>query len=290
MKRWFSSLLVGLFIAAGLGSPAAASEPTATLTCTQLAKQYPSGVAKSKAAAAKAYGAGFARPAVAAAVYKANAKRLDRDGDGLMCGSKRANPAAQANLCEKVDQGFTYVPGATSVPIAIQIANRSATTDAGRIAAEISLVNDANVIISTQRTFVDGIAAGQTSWAATEVYIRSSVAPSVSAVTARVAVTCSPSAKFTRPGLNGPGSAVALSAGSTTTRLEATVQNTTGVDIAKGTGIQFVAFDAQGRPIAGDSTALSAAVPSGMGIMEHVTIPAPAASQIASVQFFLDPA
>lgn len=52
--------------------------------CTALAKKYPAGVAKSKAAADRAVADGMRRPKVSAQLYAANAGK-DRDKDGVAC-------------------------------------------------------------------------------------------------------------------------------------------------------------------------------------------------------------
>jgi hypothetical protein len=75
MKKLFiSTLFLGLFIAPG------AAHAASFKNCTALNAKYPSGVAKSAAAAKKQK----QLPKVSAAIYQANVK-MDRDKDGTVC-------------------------------------------------------------------------------------------------------------------------------------------------------------------------------------------------------------
>ena len=77
--------LTGLALTASLVGPVHAVEPTAKFAnCTALVKAYPSGVAKSAAAAGKAVANGQQRPKVSLRIYTENASK-DRDKDGVVC-------------------------------------------------------------------------------------------------------------------------------------------------------------------------------------------------------------
>lgn len=82
-------VLSGLVLAMAPFAPdplAAADERTETYSsCRSLRLDYPNGVAASRAAARKAIAAGFERPAVDRATYRANFGRLDDDYNGVVC-------------------------------------------------------------------------------------------------------------------------------------------------------------------------------------------------------------
>ena len=79
-----------LFFLAGMATPVQASQVAAKkyLTCADLLKKYPSGVAKNTKAKNKAVKNGFAKPKVSKGLYKKSSRRLDSDKDGVMCEQK----------------------------------------------------------------------------------------------------------------------------------------------------------------------------------------------------------
>jgi len=79
MKRIAATFLV-LSSLAFVAPVSAASPTTKFKNCTAVNKKYPSGVAKSNAAARKQKN----KPRVSAAIYRANIK-MDRDKDGTIC-------------------------------------------------------------------------------------------------------------------------------------------------------------------------------------------------------------
>lgn len=86
MKR----MTIALVLSAGLvltGTPAEAAAPTYS-SCAKLSTVFPTGVAKSKAAALRQVAQENSRPAFgprAVAVYWQNYRNLDRDRDGTAC-------------------------------------------------------------------------------------------------------------------------------------------------------------------------------------------------------------
>lgn len=82
------ALIPAVLIAAVLSAAPAHAQVTTYASCEALSSVFPSGVAKSPAKARKAVREGLSRPASskrAQRVYRANASRLDRDGDGVAC-------------------------------------------------------------------------------------------------------------------------------------------------------------------------------------------------------------
>jgi len=78
MRKIFIVFSVAVFICTTTGMAQAAPTVTKYKNCTELRKQYPKGVAKTKKAA-KAAGAKYSP-----SVYASNAK-MDRDKDGAAC-------------------------------------------------------------------------------------------------------------------------------------------------------------------------------------------------------------
>lgn len=105
-RRIMAAALAGLVVTVGLAAPAEAAPPKRYKNCAALLKAYPNGVAKSKAAASKSVKAGNSKPAVAAALYKLNSAKLDRDNDGVMC-----QQTAEPKTVElKAGWGYLRVP------------------------------------------------------------------------------------------------------------------------------------------------------------------------------------
>ena len=79
-----------LFFLAGIATPVQASQVAAKkyLTCADLLKKNPNGVAENKKARNKAVKNGFAKPKVSKSLYKKNSKRLDSNKNGVMCEQK----------------------------------------------------------------------------------------------------------------------------------------------------------------------------------------------------------
>jgi len=126
LKRSAAAFVAVLVGAAGLVVPAEAAQPTAKKysSCAKLLDKYPNGVARNKKARNKAVRQGFERPQVRKRVYKDNRKRLDKDGNGVVCEQQAAQPTSF-----KTDFGFITAepvkppkPGeCVSVPITMDV-------------------------------------------------------------------------------------------------------------------------------------------------------------------------
>jgi hypothetical protein len=88
-SRAAAAVAATALVAAPLSTIAApAQAATKYSSCSNLTRDFPNGVAKSKAAAAKQVRQGNSRPASgkrAQRVYHANSSNLDRDKDGTAC-------------------------------------------------------------------------------------------------------------------------------------------------------------------------------------------------------------
>lgn len=88
MQEMLTAVCLGTVVLAGIAAPANALEPMAGKkfsSCNQLQRQYPNGVAESRAAARRVMDEGFQRPAISRSIYAANYARLDADYDGVLC-------------------------------------------------------------------------------------------------------------------------------------------------------------------------------------------------------------
>ena len=88
-----------IFILAGIAGPAQSSQVAAKtyVSCADVLKKYPNGVAINTKAGNKAIKGGFTRPKVSKGLYKKNSKRLDKNNNGIICEQKNvleitANP------------------------------------------------------------------------------------------------------------------------------------------------------------------------------------------------------
>ena len=101
----------------------AAPKPKKYASCEALLKAYPSGVAKTQGAARVAEADGNSRPTVNKKTYDLNAKKLDRDGDLVVCEQVAAVPAPSAT------PGIKY----TLTGISIYDALNQGKADSGQI-------------------------------------------------------------------------------------------------------------------------------------------------------------
>jgi hypothetical protein len=142
MKKVFAFLLTILLLGAVYVSPAqAAPKPKKYANCAAVLKVFPSGVAKTQAAARVAVADGKARPAVNKKTYDLNAKKLDRNGNLVLCEQVAAAPAAPVAI-----PGVKY----TLTGIAIYDALNQGDADSGRItqAQANALTRLGNVVVS----------------------------------------------------------------------------------------------------------------------------------------------
>ncbi len=84
MRRTITAITIAALAFAGVTGTAHAA-PKKFASCAALLADYPTGIAKSAAAAASSVATEHKRPKVNANLYKENNKRLDRNGDGVMC-------------------------------------------------------------------------------------------------------------------------------------------------------------------------------------------------------------
>ena len=104
LKRFTAIAAAVLTASFGLVAPADAAQPTAKKysSCAKLLDKYPNGVAKNKKAQKRAVRQGFERPRVRKKVYRENRKRLDKDGNGVVCEqeiSSEANSSVSELRC-----------------------------------------------------------------------------------------------------------------------------------------------------------------------------------------------
>lgn len=86
MKKLLASLITVTLLGAVYVSPAqAAPKPKKYANCAAVLKVFPAGVAKTQAAARVAVADGKARPTVNKKTYDLNAKKLDRNGNLVIC-------------------------------------------------------------------------------------------------------------------------------------------------------------------------------------------------------------
>ncbi len=80
-----------IFILAGIAGPAQSSQVAAKtyVSCADVLKKYPNGVAINTKARNKAIKGGFTRPKVSKGLYKKNSKRLDKNNNGIICEQKK---------------------------------------------------------------------------------------------------------------------------------------------------------------------------------------------------------
>ena len=80
-----------IFILAGIAGPAQSSQVAAKtyVSCADVLKKYPNGVAINTKAGNKAIKGGFTRPEVSNGLYKKNSKRLDKNNNGIICEQKK---------------------------------------------------------------------------------------------------------------------------------------------------------------------------------------------------------
>lgn len=96
MNRFIVGIVLCGVVAGSAAGPVHAAEPLKTYAnCTALAKVYPAGVAKSRAAAVRAVAAGMRRPKVSSSIYADN-RGKDRDRDGVACEVPAPAPVAPA--------------------------------------------------------------------------------------------------------------------------------------------------------------------------------------------------
>jgi hypothetical protein len=125
VKKLFASLMTVALLGAVFVSPAqAAPKPKMYANCAAVLKVFPSGVAKTQAAARVAMADGKARPAVNKKTYDLNAKKLDRNGNLVLCEQVAAAPAAPVAVT-----GIKY----TLTGIAIYDALNQSRADSGQI-------------------------------------------------------------------------------------------------------------------------------------------------------------
>jgi len=146
LKRSAAAFVAVLVGAAGLVVPAEAAQPTAKKysSCAKLLDKYPNGVARNKKARNRAVKQGYERPQVRKKIYRDNRKRLDKDGDGVVCEKEKSSLAEDdAAISPTPDLSVIYVP--TGLPIIDVIYGDKATR--GEITQDQS-----NFIIAYVRT------------------------------------------------------------------------------------------------------------------------------------------
>lgn len=111
----------------------ASAAPTKFKNCAQLNNKYPNGIAGSAAAAKKAVADGNRKPRVSKEIYSANAKKLDRDKNGVAC--EQIATVATKMIEMKTEWGYLRIrevkapaPGScTAVPYEMDIRNAANT-------------------------------------------------------------------------------------------------------------------------------------------------------------------
>jgi hypothetical protein len=99
MRRMVTSTIVAVLLVGGSMTATHAAQPMVKsfASCVALQKDYPNGVARDAKARAKALQQGLLAPRVSKPVYLKNARKLDRDGDGIMCPRKAPGGAASVD-------------------------------------------------------------------------------------------------------------------------------------------------------------------------------------------------
>lgn len=127
-KRIASSLIIAIVVSsASLPLPAAAS---ASRTCKQILAKFPSGVAKNRAGADRAFALGNLRPAIEPKVYAA-ARKLDTSGRGVVCVAEankgRTSPGLPAPAVNSSNEAAVNGNAAVSATLSSAVANLGGT-------------------------------------------------------------------------------------------------------------------------------------------------------------------
>lgn len=288
MKR-LVCVLVALCIAT-LGLTQTATGAERYSSCSQLQKDFPRGVAKSKAAANAAVKAGFQRPSIRAGLYAENSGRLDVDDDGVMCekkaGSKPTPPSTSTKEpCEVGRTGFTFEPGNEWVPWAVELVNRNPNVDADWVSVDVLLIDQNNVVVRQDSEIIDGIPAGKSLYVGDQTILDNPLA--VTNLTMRVSVECDSEAKSNSPVLTGPATATPGALNSY--QVSATVANPTSKALRSTTFIYMIAFDAAGNPLGGVSTIMYTDLPPGLSVAKQTNLWSRLGGRLASMQYFVEP-
>jgi hypothetical protein len=107
MRRIFVIVVCFAFLLPVTAVTAAAAPMKRYPSCAALLKDFPAGVAETKRAADRAVKVGQRRPAVRPKVYRDNSRRLDRNGDGVVC--EQTSPKSQRAVM-RTEFGFIVAP------------------------------------------------------------------------------------------------------------------------------------------------------------------------------------